>query len=162
MKHQNITLGANVILDYLHYAASVFLINKVRRQDIIGKKIFEINDKYYFSDIGVRNAIIGGYRQTNIDKIIENIVFLQLKALGYKISIGKNQEKEIDFVAEKQGKIMYIQVAYLIVSENTRQREFGNLLEIPDNYEKIVLSLDDFVEGDYLGIKHYNLIDWLV
>ena len=149
------------MLDYLQYASSVFLINKVRRQDIIGKKIFEINDKYYFSDIGVRNAIIGGYKQVQIDKILENVVFLQLKAQGYKVFVGKSQEKEIDFVAEKHGKITYIQVTYLIASEETKQREFGNLIEIKDNYEKIVLSLDDFVEGDHLGIQQYNIIDRL-
>jgi predicted AAA+ superfamily ATPase len=124
LKHQNIALGGNVILEYLRYATSVFLINKVKRQEIIGKKIFEINDKYYFSDIGMRNAILGGYNQISIDKIIENIVFLQLKALGYTIHIGKNQEKEIDFIAEKQGKTTYIQVAYLIASDATKEREF--------------------------------------
>jgi len=161
LKHQHIALGSNVVLDYLQYASSVFLINKVRRQDIIGKKIFEINDKYYFSDIGVRNAIIGGYKQVQIDKILENVVFLQLKAQGYKVFVGKSQEKEIDFVAEKHGKITYIQVTYLIASEETKQREFGNLIEIKDNYEKIVLSLDDFVEGDHLGIQQYNIIDRL-
>ena len=136
--------------------------DKVKRKEIVWKKIFEINDKYYFSDIGMRNVLIGWYRQNDIAKIIENIVFLHFKAHGYTIHIGKNKTKEIDFIVEKNGKIIYIQVAYLIASEDTKLREFQNLLDIKDNYEKIVLSLDDFIDGDYQWIKHYNLIEYLV
>ncbi|MDD5376747.1 MAG: ATP-binding protein [Candidatus Gracilibacteria bacterium] len=161
LKSQKVDIGTNVVLEYLHYITSVFLVNKVKRQEIVGKKIFEINDKFYFSDIGMRNAILGGYRQFDIAKIIENLVFLHFKALGYEIHIGKNKTKEIDFIVQKGSDIKYIQVCYLLADELTRQREFGNLLEIQDNYEKIVLSMDDFISGDYMGIKHYNLIDYL-
>ncbi|NDK19829.1 ATP-binding protein [Candidatus Gracilibacteria bacterium] len=161
LKSQKVEIGTNVVLEYLHYITSVFLVNKVKRQEIIGKKIFEINDKFYFSDVGIRNAILGGYRQFDISKIIENLVFLHFKALGYQIHIGKNKTKEIDFIVQKGSDIKYIQVCYLLVDESTRQREFGNLLEIKDNYEKIVLSMDDFISGDYMGIKHYNLVEYL-
>lgn len=161
LKSQKVIIGTNIVLEYLHYITSVFLVNKVKRQEIVGKKIFEINDKFYFSDVWMRNTILGWYRQFDIAKIIENLVFLHFKALGYKIYIGKNKTKEIDFMVQKWSDIKYIKVCYLLVDEVTRQREFGNLLEIKDNYEKIVLSMDDFISGGYLGVKHYNLMDYL-
>ncbi|MDD3144505.1 MAG: ATP-binding protein [Candidatus Gracilibacteria bacterium] len=161
LKSQKIDIGTNMVLEYINHITNVYLLNKVKRKEIIGKKIFEINDKFYFSDIGIRNSIIGGYKQVDIGKIMENIVFLHFKSLGYKINIGKNNTKEIDFTVEKGSDIKYIQVCYLIESEETKKREFGNLLEIKDNYEKIVLSLDDFIDGDYMGIKQYNLIDYI-
>ncbi|MEF2176015.1 MAG: ATP-binding protein [Candidatus Absconditabacteria bacterium] len=161
IKSKKIKIGTNKILDYINHACNVVLINKVKRKDIIGKKIFEINDKYYFTDIGIRNVLLGGYKQVDIGKIIENIVFLRFKSHSYKINIGKIKENEIDFIVEKNGDIKYIQVAYIIDSEKNRKREFENLIDIKDNYEKIVLSLDDFIEGNYKGIKHYNLIDYI-
>lgn len=161
LKSQKVDVGTNIVLEYLHYITSVFLVNKVKRQEIVGKKIFEINDKFYFSDIWMRNAILGWYRQFDIAKIIENLVFLHFKSLGFVIHIGKNKTKEIDFIVQKWSDIKYIQVSYLLADESTRQREFWNLLEIKDNYEKIVLSMDDFISGDYMGIKHYNLVDYL-
>lgn len=161
LKSQKIDIWANIVLDYVNYTTSVFLLNKVRRQEIVWKKIFEINDKYYFSDIWIRNAILWWYKQVSIWRIIENIVFLHFKSLWYKIYVWKNKDKEIDFVVEKQWDIKYIQVVYLMDTEETKQREFGNLLEIKDNYEKVVLSLDDFIEWDYKGIKHYNLIEYI-
>lgn len=162
LKSQHIDMWTNVILEYIHHLCSVYLINKVKRKDIVGKKIFEINDKYYFSDLWIRNSVVGGYRQTDIAKILENIVFLHFKAHGYTIHIGKDKEREIDFIVQKNKDIKYIQVAYLIQSPETKAREFGNLLHIQDNYEKIVLSLDDFIDGDYKWIKHYNLIDYIL
>lgn len=126
------------------------------------KKIFEINDKYYFSDLWIRNVLIWWYKQVDIWKIIENIVFLHFKSHSYKIHIWKLKDKEIDFIVEKDWDIKYIQVSYLIENETTKQREFDNLLEIKDNYEKIVLSLDDFIDWNYKWIKHYNLIDYIL
>lgn len=161
LKSQQVDIGTNVVLEYLSHMTSVYLVNQVQRQEIVGKKIFEINDKYYFSDIGIRNMLIGGYRQADIWKIMENIVWLHFRSRGYQVYIGKLGVKEIDFVVYRGSDIKYIQVCYLIESEETRNREFGNLLDISDNYEKIVLSLDDFVSWDFLGIKHYNLIEYL-
>ena len=160
LKAQKVAIGANAVNEYIKYLDNVFLINKVQRQEIVGKKIFEINDKYYFSDLGIRNMLVGWYKPQDIGKILENIVFLHFKALGYKIFVGKNQEKEIDFVVEKDGDKKYLQVTYLL-SEEAQKREFKNLIEIPDNYEKIVLTLDDFTWGDWQGIKCYNIIDYL-
>jgi len=161
LKSQKIDLNTNVILNYLNYASSVYLINKVKRQDLIWKKIFEINDKFYFSDLWIRNSIIWWYKQVDIAKILENIVFIHFKSLGYLVFIWKNKDKEIDFVIEKTNDIKYIQVSYLLTEESTIKREFWNLLEIPDNYEKIVLSMDKFIDWDYKWVKHYNLIDYL-
>lgn len=162
LKSQKIEIWTNVVLEYINYITSVYLLNKVKRQEIVWKKIFEINDKFYFSDIWIRNSIIWWYRQVDIWKIMENIVWLHFKTLWYKIYIWKNKTHEIDFIVEKWSDIKYIQVCYLIESEETKNREFWNLLEIKDNYEKIVLSLDDFIAWDYKWIKHYNLIDYLV
>lgn len=161
LKSQKINIWTNVVLEYLNHITSVYLVNKVKRQEIVWKKIFEINDKYFFSDLWIRNSILWWYKQVDIWKIIENIVFLHFKSMWYKIHIWKNKTHEIDFIVEKWSDIKYIQVCYLLQDEQTKQREFWNLLEIKDNYEKIVLSLDDFIDWDYMWIKHFNLIDYI-
>ena len=131
-------------------------LNRINKVDIQGKKNFEIGEKYYFEDIGLRNAIIG-FRMTDIAKIIENIVFLQLKNAGYKISIGYLQDKEIDFVAEKDNEKIYVQVSYLLSDKKTIEREFGNLMKIKDNYPKYVVSFDTIVAPNtYKGIIHLS------
>lgn len=162
LKSQKIDIQTSTILEYLSHLCSVYLVNKVRRQDIVWKKIFAINDKYYFSDVGIRNTILWWYKPGDIGKILENVVFLHFRAHGYTVSIWKLRDKEIDFIVEKWGDKKYIQVAYLIDGEKTKKREFENLLEIRDNYEKIVLSLDDFVAWEYEGIKHYNIREYLL
>lgn len=161
LKSQKVQIWLNSILEYLWFLNNIFLINKVKRQEVVGKKIFEINEKYYFSDIWLRNFILWWYKHSDIWKILENIVFLHFKSLGYSVFVWKNGNKEIDFIVEKWRDKKYIQVAYLLESEETRQREFWNLLEIKDNYQKIVLSLDEFVEWDFLWIEHYNIIDYI-
>lgn len=160
LKSQKIEIWLNSVNEYIKYLCSVFLINKVQRQEIIGKKIFEINDKYYFSDIWIRNMLVWWYRTQDIWKILENIVFLHFKTLWYQVFVWKNGDKEIDFVVEKSGDKKYIQVAYLL-DEEIQKREFENLLAIPDNYEKMVLTLDDFAWWDRNWIKCYNIIDYL-
>lgn len=160
LKSQKIEIGINSVNEYIKYLCSVFLINKVQRQEVVGKKIFEINDKYYFSDIWIRNMMVGWYKPQDIWKILENIVFLHFKTLWYHIFVWKHDNKEIDFIVEKNWDKKYIQVAYLL-DWDTQKREFENLLEIPDNYEKIVLTLDDFAWWDRNWIKCYNLINYL-
>lgn len=161
LKSQKIDIWTNIVLEYINHITSVYLVNKVKRQEIIWKKIFEINDKFFFTDLWIRNSILWWYKQIDIWKIIENIVFLHFKSFWYKIHIWKNKTHEIDFIVEKWNDIKYIQVCYLLYDEQTKQREFWNLLKIKDNYEKIVLSLDDFIDWNYLWIKHYNLIDYI-
>jgi len=160
LKSQNLDISPNSILNYLNYLTSSFFIHKVKRQDVIGRKIFEINEKYYFEDLGLRHSLIG-YRQTDINKIMENMVFSRLKYLGYKVTVGQMGLQEIDFVAEKNEKKAYFQVTYLLTSKKVIDREFGNLLKIKDNYPKYVISMDEYVKGDFKGVKHLNLIDFL-
>lgn len=160
LKSQNLDISPNSILNYLNYLTGSFFIHKVKRQDIVGRKIFEINEKYYFEDLGLRHSLIG-FRQTDINKIMENLVFSQLKYLGYKVTVGQMGAQEIDFIAEKNDKKAYFQVTYLLTSKKVIDREFGNLLKIKDNYPKYVISMDEYAKGDIKGVKHVNLIDFL-
>lgn len=160
LKSQNIRLSPNIVLNYLSYLVAAYFISPVKRSDITGKRIFEINEKYYFSDLGLRHALIG-YRQVDIGKILENLVYNHLQFLGYTITAGKTGTKEIDFICEKTGKKLYVQVAYVLPDEKVRAREFGNLLEIKDNYPKLVVSLDKMAGGNYQGIQHVHVLDFL-
>lgn len=160
LKSQKIKMAPNIVLNYIHFLASSFFIFKVRRSEVNGKKIFEINEKYYFEDLGLRHSLTG-YRQADINKILENLIFMHLKASGYKITIGQLGEKEIDFVGERRGEKIYIQSAYLINGEAVKEREFGNLLAIKDNYPKLVVSMDKMAGGNVKGVKHINILDFL-
>jgi len=162
LKSQRTEISTNVVINYLRSLSNAYIINKVGRIDINGLKKFEIGDKYYFEDIGLRNCQTGFSLQRDISKLMENAVYLHLKNLQYEVFVGKKDNLEIDFVGMKQGKKIYVQVAYLLVEENTRKREFGNLQIIPDNYPKYVVTLDDFFrESDFEGIIHLNLRNFL-
>ena len=161
LKSQKINKTTQSIINYLEYFENSYSINKVKRIDLHGKKIFESGEKYYFEDLGIRNSIVG-FNTADIHKIIENIVYNHLIFRGYKVFIGKMNDLEIDFVAEKNGETNYFQVAYLLKDELTIDREFGNLLKISDNYPKYVISFDTFnAPNTYKGIKHFLLIDFL-
>lgn len=161
LKSQRIQISPQLVLDYLSHLESAFFIFKVLRADIIGKKIFEIGEKYYFEDLGLRHSIIG-YKANDINKIIENAVYQHLKISGYHVHVGKSGDKEIDFVCEKSGKKIYVQVTYLLQDEKTIKREFGNLLEIKDNYPKYVVSMDDAMAGsDFKGVEHVHIQDFM-
>ena len=161
LKSQKTDLSPNTILNYLEYLVSAFFIYRTSREDIIGKKIFEVNEKYYFNDLGLRHAILG-YKQIDINKILENLVFNHLQTLGYQVRVGKLKDKEIDFVAEKKDSKIYVQVVYLLSSKKVKEREFGNLLEIKDNNPKYVVSMDMGAGGQEKGIKHIKIIDFLL
>ncbi len=161
LKSQKSAKTVSVIINYMKYLEQAYFISSVKRKDIQGKKIFETGEKHYFEDIGLRN-VIGGYKASDIGKILENIVYNHLCFYGYKVFIGKDGDKEIDFVAEKNNEISYFQVTYLLASEQVIEREFGNLLKIPDHYPKYVISMDDFpLSASHKGIKHFKLIDFL-
>ena len=161
LKSQGIKKNVALILNYISYIVEAYFINKVERIDIQGKKHFDIGEKYYFEDIGLRNAIVG-FKIQDISKIIENIVFLHLRNNKYDVKIGILGTNEIDFVASKNNETIYIQVAYLLSDEKTIEREFGNLLKIKDNYPKFVVSFDTFATPNtYKGIKHYTLLEFL-
>jgi predicted AAA+ superfamily ATPase len=161
LKSQKTNISPNVVLNYLSHLESAFFVLKVQRSEIAGKKIFEIGEKYYFEDLGLRHTIIG-YRQGDIGRILENLVFIHLKRSGYDITVGRIGGKEIDFACEKQGERLYVQVAYMITDQTVHDGEFGNLLEIKDNFPKIVVSMDEITGGKFKGIKHVNIRDFLV
>ena len=161
LKSQQVKISPQVVLDYLEYIASACLIYKVIRTDLAGKKIFEIGEKYYFEDIGLRNSIVG-YKTPDISKILENVCYMHLRTCGYSIFVGYSDNKEIDFICEKQGEKLYVQVCYLLADEKTIEREFGNLLEIKDNYPKMVVSMDTTKSiGTFKGIKTLHMREFL-
>lgn len=161
LKSQNIGKATSVIINYLNYMQEAYFINRLKRIEVNGKKIFELGEKYFFEDIGLRNAIIG-FKPMDISKVIENIVYNQLSYWGYDVFIGRLGEKEVDFVGRRNSEYVYVQVAYLLSSDEVIAREFGNLLAIEDNYPKYVVSLDSFPAiTSYKGIKHLHLIKFL-
>lgn len=161
LKSQQINLTPKLVLEYLVYLESVYLINRVKRMDVDGKKIFEVGDKFFFEDLGMRHAIIP-YQQKDIGKVLENLVYHHLVVNGNQVFVGKHGEKEIDFIAIKNEVKTYIQVAYLIADEKTHDREFGNLLAIPDNCAKIVVSMDETAAGNFKGIEHVSIRSFLM
>lgn len=163
LKSQQVDSSTKVILSYLDYLCNAFIIHRVNRYDIHGKRLFEINDKFYFEDVGIRNSLVRGGLAQSIEKIIENAVYLHLVRLGYEVTVGYLQKTEIDFVARKNDSTIYIQATYLLSSEETISREFGNLILINDNYPKYVVSMDELYENkDYQGIKHLHLRQFLL
>jgi len=160
LKSQKINISTKVVLNYLEYLQNAFLVNKLKRVDVNSKKSFSINNKYFFTDWGLRNALLG-IDNFSVPDVLENVVYSHLKQLGFKINIGVLNDLEIDFIAKKNGVIIYVQVAYLISDKKVREREFGNLLKIDDNYSKYVVSLDSILIGDYKGVKHLNLKEFL-
>lgn len=160
LKSQKINISTQVIIDYLTYLETSFLICKVKRSDIEGKKIFEIGEKYFFEDIGIRNSIVG-YKANDIHKLLENIVYLHLRIAGYTVFVGHDGDKEIDFIAEKMGEKIYVQVAYVLSNQETVDREFGNLLNISDNYPKYVVTMDELSDvATYKGISRLHIKDF--
>lgn len=162
LKSQRVDISTPQVINYLKALNNAYLINKIGRIDVSGLRKFEIGDKYFFEDLGLRNCHLGFSLQRDIQKLLENAVYLHISSLQYDVYVGDNAQKEIDFVGVKQGKRVYVQVAYLMIDDKTREREFGNLMNIPDNYPKYVVSLDEFNRGgDVQGIQHLHLSDFL-
>ena len=159
-KSQRVKISVDTVLNYIKYIESGILINKVCQYDIKGKKYLEFYDKIYLNDIGLRNGLIG-YKERDINGLLENIVYNELRVRGYKVYVGKLNGLEVDFVAQKQKEIKYFQVCYLLATEKSMRREFGNLEKIRDNYEKIVISMDKFFIEEKSGIRHKYLLDFL-
>jgi hypothetical protein len=161
LKSQKIKGSVDTVQNYLNMMTSAFIFHKVNRFDIKGKRLLEIHEKYFSGDIGLKHSLLG-YKMNDISGHLENIVYLELLSRGYKVSIGKINDLEIDFIAKKNDQQIYIQVAYLLADEKIIEREFGALEKISDNYPKIVLSLDKFLDKNRNGIKWHNLIDFLL
>ena len=160
LKNQGRRLSTETVYNYLHALEDAFLIHKVPRYDIKGKRLLETQEKYYLSDLGLRHAIIG-YRDNDIAGILENVVYLELLRRGYSVKIGKQGAAEVDFVADKGSDRLYVQVCYVLTPENT-EREFAPLEAISDNYEKIVVSTDRLISFNRGGIKQKNILDFLL
>lgn len=161
LKSQGRKLSHETVYNYLKALENAFIIHKVLRYDIKGKRLLETQEKYYLDDLGLRHAVMG-YRDNDIAGVLENIVYLELLRRGYTVNIGKKDATEIDFIAIKQDEKIYIQVCYLLASDKVTQREFGPLRKIPDNYEKLVLSMDWLMPFNIDGIKQKNIIDFLL
>ncbi|MCF6358991.1 MAG: ATP-binding protein, partial [Draconibacterium sp.] len=161
LKSQSINISTKLVLEYLQFLEDAFFIKKVKRFDIKGRKIFEINDKFYFTDLGLRNSL-RNFTMKDINKVLENVVFNKLLTEGFDVFVGKFDNKEIDFVAVKRDKIIYIQVAYVIADDKVHEREFGNLLKITDNHRKIVVSMDEFAQSNYKGVEHIHIRKFLL
>jgi predicted AAA+ superfamily ATPase len=160
LKNQNRRLSTETIYNYLDSLRSAFLVHKVRRWDIKGKRILETLEKYYFEDFGLKNAFLG-YNNNSISGLLENVVFLELQRRGFEVYIGQGTNCEIDFIARRRDQTIYFQVAYLLASDETIEREFSPLLSIRDNFPKYVLSMDEF-NFSRQGILHRNIRDWLL
>lgn len=163
MKSQGESITSTAIINYISFLCEAYILHKVNRYDIHGKRIFETNDKFYFEDNGIRNAIAGGTREGNIEKVIENIIYQNLIRLGYQVYVGQLQAGEIDFVCTKPGgERIYVQASYIIADDATREREFGNLRAIKDNYPKYVISMTPLLtKNDDDGITHLHLRKFL-
>ena len=159
-KSENRKVSVETILNYIKATEEAFLIYKVSRDDLIGKKTLNVNEKYYIADHGIREAIFES-NQRDINQIFENIIYLELLRKGYNIRVGKVDNLEIDFVCTKGNEKLYIQVAYLLASPETIEREFSSLEKINDNYPKYVISMDEF-DMSRNGIRHINIIDFLI
>ncbi len=162
LKSQNTDTSTRMILAYLEYLSNAYIIDRVNRYDIHGKKLFELGDKFYFEDLGVRNHIIGGNRNFDIEKVMENAVYNHLSRLGYTVYVGQMFKAEIDFVAVKSDRTIYVQVTYMLASQDTVEREFGNLKRIKDSHPKYVVSMDSmYAQINMDGIRHVHLRDFL-
>ena len=159
-KSENRKVSVETILNYIKAAEESFLIYRVSRDDLIGKKVLNVNEKYYIADHGMREAILGS-NQRDINQIFENIIYLELLRKGYNVRVGKVDNLEVDFVCTKGNEKIYVQVAYLLASPETIEREFTSLEKIDDNYPKYVISMDEF-DMSRNGIIHINIIDFLM
>ena len=161
LRNEHCVTAPSTVLNYITACEETFLVRKAEREDLIGKRILSVDEKYYAVDTGMRNANVAATLSRDIDQLLETVVFSEMSRRGYKVTIGRIKEKEVDFVCEKDGGRLYLQVAYLMPTEETREREFSALMSVPDQYEKIVLSMDrfDFSHG---GIKHRYIPDFLL
>ena len=161
LKSQRLNVPPNQVQTYLSYLQNAFIVLPALRYNIQGKRLFEIGEKYYFENLGIRNAL-WGYRIEDRGKIIENMVHNHLCFLQYTVRVGVLGNQEIDFVAEKNGEIVYVQVALQLTEEKTIEREFGNLMKIQDNYPKMVVTLDPYSGNTVSGILVVHIADFLL
>ncbi len=159
LKSEHRKVSNDTVLNYLNACTTAYLFYKIPRQDLLGKKLLSINEKYYVVDHGLREAVYG-HNARDIDQILENIVCLELLRRGYTVTIGKTGNFEVDFIAEQGNRKCYVQVTYLLASPETIEREFRVYKDIKDNYPKYVVSMDE-LDFSQDGIQHYNIRKFL-
>ena len=160
LKNEGRNTAPETILNYIRACTDAFLFYRVKREDLQGKRILAVQEKYYIADHGIREAVFGG-NMRDIQLVLENIVCLEMLRRGYLVTVGRVSEKEIDFVGTRQKEKIYVQVTYLLAAKETIEREFGVYREIPDNFPKYVVSLDEF-DLSREGIRHKNIRDFLL
>lgn len=160
LKNERRTTTVDTVLTYLSACEEAFVITKVPREDLIGRHVLSVDEKYYVSDLGLRRAVVGDQRGEDIDQVLENVVYRELVRRGYAVTIGRVKEKEVDFVCQRDGDRTYVQVTYMMSDKSVRDREFGALETVPDQYGKIVLSMDR-VDFSRNGIRHMYLPDFM-
>ncbi|MDR1756378.1 MAG: ATP-binding protein [Culturomica sp.] len=160
-KSQQRKIDINTVYNYLYALEGAFVLYRVPRYDLKGREMLKTQEKFYLGDVSLLYATMG-YKDRLISGILENIVFLELKRRGYTVFVGKWDVREIDFIAEKQGKKIYVQVAYRIENEETVEREFKPLLEIKDQFPKFVVTMDDFWKESVEGVQHVHISDFLL
>lgn len=161
LKSEQRTLDNETVYNYLSKLESTYILHRCSRYDIKGKEILKTQEKFYLADPALRYSVLG-YNADSAAAMLENIVYLELLRRGYDVCVGKLEGYEIDFIATRQEEKIYVQVAKEIRDEKTRQREYGRLLEISDNYPKYVLLDDDYAGGNYQGIKTIHIADFLL
>lgn len=160
LKSQQINIPVARVIEYLKFMCNAYFLIRIPKADLKGKRFFEIGEKYYFNDLGLRNSI-SGFKPGDINKILENVVLLHMISQGFKAFTGSMGNKEIDFVFEKNNERIYMQVAYIISDDTVYQREFGNLKLIDDNYPKYVITMENIQFTNDQGILHLRLSEFL-
>jgi len=160
LRSQGRKVGIESVYSYIQALENAMIIYPAKRYDVKGKKILDRMEKYFIADLGIRYSILG-YRQNDIAQLLENVVYIELKRHGYEVYVGKEVEREIDFIAVRQGEKIYIQVTYLLASDQVIEREFTPLANVDDNYRKIVVSMDRMPIGNREGIEWMNIIDFV-
>ena len=161
LKSEHRKIDNETVYSYLEKLEKAYLLHRCSRYDLQGKEILKTQEKFYLADTALRYSVLG-YNPDSVASSLENVVYLELCRRGYEVNIGKTADGEVDFVAQRQGEKLYVQVTQEIRSEKTERREYDRLLEIKDNYPKYVLRMDEFVGGNYEGIKSMHVADFLL
>ena len=161
LKSEYRKIDNETVYSYLEKLEKAYLLHRCSRYDLQGKEILKTQEKFYLADTSLRYSVLG-YNQDSVASSLENVVYLELCRRGYDVNIGKTSDGEIDFIAQRQGEKIYVQVTQEIRSEKTERREYDRLLEIRDNYPKYVLRTDEFAGGNYKGIKSMHVADFLL
>ena len=161
LKSEHRKIDNETVYSYLEKLEKAYLLHRCSRYDLQGKEILKTQEKFYLADTALRYSVLG-YHPDSVASSLENVVYLELCRRGYEVNIGKTADGEVDFVAQRQGEKLYVQVTQEIRSEKTERREYDRLLEIKDNYPKYVLRTDEFAGGNYEGIKSMHVADFLL